>query len=100
MEMGALHGRLVWWWYRVQWWAPEGRTCRAVHQHGRAVYEALRRHGIEDAQAEAATQLAFDVLYQQYQEGARPAHVRQTLIVVALAAVQSGLAHTFAQHSP
>lgn len=77
--------RFLWLWYWLQWWTPEGKTCRAFHRHSRAVYCDLRRRGIDEAHAEEVTLLAFEVLHQQYRIGATHRHVREVAMIVARA---------------
>jgi hypothetical protein len=85
-RLEMVRDQLLWWWYRIRWWTPEGKACRALRLHGRAVYCDLRRQGIGEEQAEEATLLAFEVLHQQYRLGAKPVHVREVALIVARAA--------------
>jgi hypothetical protein len=86
--MVMVPAKVLGWWYRLRWWTPEGKAYRACQRYGAAVYERLRRDGVDDARAEEATLLAFEVLHQQYRVGARPKQVREVVMIVARTAAK------------
>jgi hypothetical protein len=69
MGTGALHGRLVWWWYQLRWWSPEAKASRAFRRYAECVWCHLVLAGVEDDLAEELIQQAFLALYLEYVAG-------------------------------